>query len=74
LTSESREFTAEIKRRTRVVGIVPNDASAMRLITAVCVETHEEWLVAEKRYMSEGTFSIKIYNTRATAQHLGQCR
>jgi len=44
---------AEIKRRTRVVGIFPNDASALRLITAVCVEQHEEWIAAERRYLSE---------------------
>ncbi len=44
---------AEIKRRTRVVGIFPNDASALRLITAVCVEQHDEWIAAERRYLSE---------------------
>ena len=44
---------AEIKRRTRVVGIFPNDASALRLITAVCVEQHDEWIASERRYLSE---------------------
>jgi putative transposase len=48
----------EIKRRTRVVGIFPNDASALRLITAVCVEQHDEWLVAEKRYIGEGSMAL----------------
>jgi putative transposase len=48
-TNSIERLNAEIKRRTRAVGIFPNDASALRLITAVCVETHEEWLVAEKR-------------------------
>jgi putative transposase len=56
-TNSIERLNAEIKRRTRVVGIFPNDASALRLITAVCVETHEEWLVAEKRYMSEGSMA-----------------
>ena len=35
------------------MGIFPNDAAALRLITAVVVETHDEWAVAERRYLSE---------------------
>ena len=57
-TNSIERLNAEIKRRTRVVGIFPNDASALRLITAVCVETHEEWVVAEKRHMSEGSMAL----------------
>ncbi|HEY2562165.1 MAG TPA: IS256 family transposase [Acidimicrobiales bacterium] len=57
-TNSIERLNAEIKRRTRVVGIFPNDASALRLITAVCVEQHDEWLVAEKRYMSEASMAL----------------
>lgn len=37
-------FNEELRRRTRVVRIFPNAASCLRLVRALCVETHEEWL------------------------------
>jgi putative transposase len=43
----------EVKRRTGVVGIFPNPASLVRLTNWVLIETHDEWLVAEGRYLSE---------------------
>ena len=38
----------EIRRRTRVVGIFPNEASTLRLISAVLVEINEEWLTGRQ--------------------------
>lgn len=34
----------EIRRRDRVIGVFPNEASALRLVCALCIEISEEWL------------------------------
>ncbi len=44
----------EIKRRTRVASIFPNEASLLRLATAVLLETDDEWQT-EKRYLPKAT-------------------
>jgi putative transposase len=33
----------EIRRRTRVVGVFPNEASCLRLVSALAMETSDEW-------------------------------
>ena len=43
-TNMLERFNEEIKRRTHVVRIFPNEASCLRLIRALAAETHEEWL------------------------------
>jgi len=42
-TNMLERFNEEIKRRTRVVRIFPNEASCLRLIRALGVERHETW-------------------------------
>lgn len=50
-TNMLERLNEEIKRRTRVVRIFPNAQSCLRLIRALCVETHEGWL-EDNRYLN----------------------
>jgi len=50
-TNMLERLNEEIKRRTHVVRIFPNVASCLRLVRALCVETHETWL-EDNRYLN----------------------
>jgi putative transposase len=47
----------EIRRRTRVVGIFPNRASLLRLVSLLMAEQDDEWQASEKAYMSRRSMS-----------------
>ena len=63
-TNILERLNEEIKRRTHVVRILPNAESCLRLVRALCVETHENWLKAH-RYLnmasSTAMFAICSY-------------
>src|SRR5437667_8350134 len=50
-TNMLERLNQEIKRRTHVVRIFPNAESCLRLVRALAVETHENWLEAT-RYLN----------------------
>ena len=58
-TNLLERFNQEIKRRTLVVRIFPDEASCLRLIRAIAAETHEEWMEGS-RYLNMDLFNEQI--------------
>jgi len=58
-TNMLERFNQEIKRRTLVVRIFPDQASCLRLVRAIAAETHEEWMEGS-RYLNMDPFKEQI--------------
>ena len=56
-TNPLERLNKEIKRRTNVVGIFPNDAAIVRLVGSQLQEQQEEWQLERRRFFSEATMA-----------------
>jgi putative transposase len=56
-TNPLERLNKEIKRRTNVVGIFPNDAAIVRLVGSQLLEQQEEWQLERRRFFSEATMA-----------------
>jgi putative transposase len=57
-TNPLERLNAEIKRRTNVVGIFPNDAAITRLVGALLLEQNDEWQLQRRYLQLEGLQTI----------------
>ena len=62
-TNPLERFNREIGRRTDVVGIFPDDASVIRLVSMLAIEANDEWLVG-RSYISQQSMAT-LYETRS---------
>ena len=65
-TNPIERLNGEIKRRTNVVDIFPNEAAVVRLVGAILLEQSDEWATQRARYMTLETIGA-LSNTASVS-------
>lgn len=78
-TNPLERVNGEIKRRTEVVGIFPNEDAIVRLVGAILLEQNDEWAVQRGRYMTLETIAPlgddpAVSFRQSPADRSGPCR